>query len=121
MAERLTSIALLLVRPGEEGRCFFRNSFSIRSRRFSSSSSCTLHRGKSLVRLRILPPPGIHPVPQGPIVDPRSRATSAIGLPVSMTICTASARNSGLNLRRRLVMNSSSQSGVTVQDHWYTS
>jgi hypothetical protein len=44
-----------------------------------------------------------------------------MGLPVSMTICTASARNCGLNFRRRSVMNRSSQSRVTVQDHWYTS
>jgi hypothetical protein len=37
-------------------------------------------------------------------------------LPVSITICTASALNCGLNLRRCSGMNRSSQSRVTVQD-----
>jgi hypothetical protein len=33
-------------------------------------------------------------------MNPQIRSTSAIGLPVESTICTASARNCGLNLRR---------------------
>ncbi|MEA2136627.1 MAG: hypothetical protein QOC68_4537 [Solirubrobacteraceae bacterium] len=40
---------------------------------------------------------------------PRSRATSAIGRPVSRTICTASALNCGLNRRRRSGTDSSSR------------
>src|SRR3954465_3883736 len=51
---------------------------------------------------------------------PRSQATSAIGLPVSSTIWTASALNCGLNLRRCSGMDRSSQQRVTVQDRWYT-
>jgi hypothetical protein len=54
--------------------------------------------------------------PRVPSWIPRSRATSAIGLPVEITICTASALNCGLNLRRCSGMNRSSQSRVTVQD-----
>jgi hypothetical protein len=38
----------LLVRPGEEGRGFFRNSFSILSRRISSSISFTRARSTGL-------------------------------------------------------------------------
>jgi hypothetical protein len=48
--------------------------------------------------------------PKVPSWIPRSRATSAIGLPVSITICTASALNCGLNLRRCSGMDRSSQS-----------
>src|SRR3954447_22114735 len=51
---------------------------------------------------------------------PRSQATSAIGLPVSSTIWTASALNCGLNFRRCSGMDRSSQQRVTVQDRWYT-
>ena len=39
---------------------------------------------------------------------------------VSITSCTASAVNCGLNFRRRSGMNRSSQERVTVQDHRYT-
>ena len=43
-------------------------------------------------------------VPRTPAPIPRSRATQAIGLRVSRTICTAPARNSGAYLRRICVM-----------------
>src|SRR3954468_15320074 len=43
-----------------------------------------------------------------------------MGLPVSITICTASALNCGLNLRRCSAMDRSSQSRGPVQDPWYT-
>src|SRR4051794_22732470 len=43
-----------------------------------------------------------------------------MGLPVSITICTASALNCGLNRRRCSTMNRSSQSRGPVQDPWYT-
>src|SRR3954449_6338820 len=43
-----------------------------------------------------------------------------MGLPVSITICTASALNCGLNRRRCSTMNRSSQSRCPVQDPWYT-
>src|SRR3954468_3612139 len=59
-------------------------------------------------------------LPSVPSLIPRSRATSAMGLPVSSTICTASALNCGLNLRRCSGMDRSSQHRVTVQDRWYT-
>jgi hypothetical protein len=59
-------------------------------------------------------------LPRVPSLIPRSRATSAMGLPVSSTICTASALNCGLNLRRCSGMDRSSQQRVTVQDRWYT-
>ncbi len=44
-----------------------------------------------------------------PALIPRSRATSATGLPVSTTICAASAFNYALNLRRCSGMHTSSQ------------
>src|SRR5688572_17941004 len=59
-------------------------------------------------------------LPNVPSLTPRSRATSAIGLPVSITSCTASALNCGLNFRRVSGMNRSSQLRVPVQDRWYT-
>src|SRR3954467_5914077 len=43
-----------------------------------------------------------------------------MGLPVSITICTASALNCGLNRRRCSAMDRSSQSRGPVQDPWYT-
>ena len=102
------------MRPREEGRCFFRNSFSIRSRRISSSSSFTRARstgnkgwsGSGFSRRQ-----AFTQFPRVPSWIPRSRATSAMGLPVEITICTASALNCGLNLRRCSGMNRSSQSG----------
>jgi hypothetical protein len=33
--------------------------------------TCTLHRRQRLIRFGMLPPPGIDPVPQSPIVDPQ--------------------------------------------------
>jgi len=41
-------------------------------------------------------------------------------LPVSKTICTASALNCGLNRRRCSGTGASSQEGGPVQDPWYT-
>src|SRR5947208_4232969 len=43
-----------------------------------------------------------------------------MGLPVSITNCTASALNCGLNRRRCSAMDRSSQSRGPVQDPWYT-
>jgi hypothetical protein len=101
------------VLPREEGRCFFRNSFSIRSLRFSSSSAFTHARstgeiawsGSGCSRRQ-----AFTQCPSVPSWIPRSRATSAIGLPVSITICTASALNCGLNWRRCSGIDRSSQS-----------
>src|SRR3954454_7090570 len=59
-------------------------------------------------------------LPRVPSLIPRSRATSAIGLPVSSTICTASALNCGLNFLRCSGMDRSSQVRGRVQDRWYT-
>src|SRR4051794_23486514 len=59
-------------------------------------------------------------LPRVPSLIPRSRATSAIGLPVSSTICTASALNCGLNFLRCSGMDTSSQVRGRVQDRWYT-
>jgi hypothetical protein len=56
-----------------------RNSFSIRSRRISSSSSfrCALHRRQGLIGLRVLASLGVHPIPQGAVMD--SDATAVQG------------------------------------------
>src|SRR4051812_15462151 len=43
-----------------------------------------------------------------------------MGFPVSITICTASALNCGLNRRRCSAIDRSSQSRGPVQDPWYT-
>ena len=54
--------ARLRLRPREEGRCFFRNSFSIRSLAvlfFEFLHARTLHRRNRLVRFRVLMPPGV--------------------------------------------------------------
>jgi hypothetical protein len=56
----------------------------------------TLHRRQGPLRFRVLPPPSVHRVPKVPSWIPRSRATSAIGSLVEITICTASALNCGL-------------------------
>jgi hypothetical protein len=55
-------------------------------------------------------------LPNVPSPIPKSRATSATGRPVSITICTASALNCGLNFRRRADTDASSQSRGPVQD-----
>ncbi len=69
----------------------------------------TLHKAQIRFGFGILSAPDVHPVPEGPLVIPRSRATSAMGLPVSSTICTASALNCGLNFLRCSGMDGSSQ------------
>src|SRR4029453_2545736 len=66
--------ARLRVRPREEGRRFFQELVfhpQPRQLSFEFLHARTLHRRKRLVRLRMLAPPGVHPVPQGPIVDPQ--------------------------------------------------
>src|SRR5690606_7357836 len=84
----------------KKAAAFFKNSFSIRSRRISSSISATRARsvgvcsgsGSGWSRRQTLTQ-----LPSVPSLICRSRATSATGLPVSSTICTASALNCGLN------------------------
>src|SRR5512142_887839 len=52
------------------------------------------------IRLPAAAPVSIDPVAQGALVDPRSRATCAIGLPVSRTSRTAPSRKSLSNFLR---------------------
>src|SRR4051794_16945753 len=107
----------------KKAAAFFRNSFSIRSRRISSSISFTRARstgvrsvvGSGFSRRQIFTQ-----LPRVPSLIPKSRPTSAIGLPVSSTICTASALNCGLNFLRCSGMDASSQVRGRVQDRWYT-
>src|ERR1022692_1672312 len=64
--------ARLRLRPREEGRCFFQELIlhpqpAILILKFLHARS--LHRGKGLVRLRVLPLIRAHPVAQGPIMN----------------------------------------------------
>src|SRR5262249_6374820 len=66
--------ARLPVLPREEGRCFFQELVlhpQPGHLGLEFLHARTLHRRNKLVRFRVLVPPGIDPVPQGPVVDPQ--------------------------------------------------
>jgi hypothetical protein len=79
-------------------RCFFRKSRSIRSFRFSSSSSFIWTRSSIVSGLSLMLPllfAAFTQLPRVPSFRPRSRAISATGRPELTTSSTASALYSG--------------------------
>src|SRR3954447_24685460 len=81
-------------------RCIRSSVTSLRSRT-SSARSSSLNAALPFSRLRRSP---AHQLPSVPSLIPRSRATCAIGLPVSNTSCTAPCLKSASNFRYCLLI-----------------
>src|SRR5699024_3565921 len=69
---RSTRTSHSVLRPGEEGRCFFQELVlhpQPADLFFHLSHVGTLHRTQLGFGLGVLTPPGVHPVPQGSLID----------------------------------------------------